>query len=60
LIELATFAMMAARADSAADSQTGLKKEGVLREAEWLYDHYVDITMNSVLRTEWKEQAYGE
>src|SRR5271166_3262004 len=34
----------------------GLKKEGVLRQAEWLYDHYVDLTMNSVLRTEWKEQ----
>jgi ribosomal-protein-serine acetyltransferase len=34
----------------------GLKKEGVLRQGEWLYDHYVDLTMNSVLRTEWKEQ----
>jgi hypothetical protein len=31
----------------------GLKKEGVLRQAEWLYDHYVDLTMNSVLRNEW-------
>jgi ribosomal-protein-serine acetyltransferase len=30
-----------------------LKKEGVLRQAEWLYDHYVDLTMNSVLRSEW-------
>src|SRR3984957_271609 len=30
----------------------GLKKEGVLRQAEWLYDHYVDLTMNSVLRSE--------
>ena len=38
----------------------GLKKEGVLRQAEWLYDHYVDLTMNSVLRTEWKEKLYGE
>jgi len=37
----------------------GLKKEGVWRQAEWLYDRYVDITMNSVLRTEWKEQLYG-
>jgi ribosomal-protein-serine acetyltransferase len=34
----------------------GLKKEGVLRQAEWLYDHYVDLTMNSVLRSEWKAQ----
>jgi ribosomal-protein-serine acetyltransferase len=34
----------------------GLKKEGVLRQAEWLYDHYVDLTINSVLRSEWKAQ----
>ena len=34
----------------------GLKREGVLRQAEWLYDHYVDLTMNSVLRSEWKAQ----
>jgi ribosomal-protein-serine acetyltransferase len=34
----------------------GLKKEGVLRQAEWLYDHYVDLTMNSVLRSEWEEK----
>jgi ribosomal-protein-serine acetyltransferase len=32
----------------------GLKKEGVLRQAEWLYDYYVDLTMNSILRSEWK------
>jgi ribosomal-protein-serine acetyltransferase len=38
----------------------GLKKEGVLRQAEWLYDHYVDLTMNSVLRSEWKANLYGE
>ena len=38
----------------------GLKKEGVLRQAEWLYDHYVDVTMNSVLRTEWKAQLDGK
>jgi ribosomal-protein-serine acetyltransferase len=34
----------------------GLKKEGVLRQAEWLYDHYVDLTMNSILRSEWEEK----
>jgi ribosomal-protein-serine acetyltransferase len=34
----------------------GLKKEGVLRQAEWLYDHYVDLTMHSVLRSEWMAQ----
>jgi ribosomal-protein-serine acetyltransferase len=32
----------------------GLKQEGVLRQAEWLYDHFVDLRVNSVLRSEWK------
>jgi ribosomal-protein-serine acetyltransferase len=40
--------------------RVGLKKEGVLRQAEWLYDHYVDLTMNSVLRAEWKAQHCGK
>jgi len=35
----------------------GLNKEGVLRQAEWLYDHYVDLTMNSVLRNDWKQKS---
>jgi ribosomal-protein-serine acetyltransferase len=38
----------------------GFKKEGVLRQAGWLYDHYIDLTMNSLLRSEWKEQLHGE
>jgi ribosomal-protein-serine acetyltransferase len=37
-----------------------LKKEGVLRQAEWLYDHYVDLMMkrrseNRVERTTLKD-----
>jgi ribosomal-protein-serine acetyltransferase len=32
----------------------GLKEEGILRQAEWLYDHFVDLRVNSVLRSEWK------
>ena len=38
----------------------GLKKEGVLRQAEWFNDHFVDLTINSLLRSEWKEQLHGE
>jgi ribosomal-protein-serine acetyltransferase len=34
--------------------RAGLKKEGVLRQAEWPYDHYVDLTMNSILNSEWE------
>ena len=32
----------------------GLKQEGILRQAEWLYDRFVDLRVNSVLRSEWK------
>jgi ribosomal-protein-serine acetyltransferase len=36
--------------------RAGLKKEGVLRQSEWLYDHFLDMTVNSVLRIEWKQK----
>lgn len=29
-------------------------KEGILREAEWLYDHYVDHILYGLLADEWK------
>jgi ribosomal-protein-serine acetyltransferase len=32
----------------------GFKLEGVLREAEWLYDHYVDHALYAQLRREWE------
>jgi ribosomal-protein-serine acetyltransferase len=38
----------------------GLKKEGILRQAEWANYHFVDLTMNSVLRSEWKVNPYRE
>ncbi|HML96346.1 MAG TPA: GNAT family protein [Thermodesulfobacteriota bacterium] len=31
----------------------GLVEEGTLREAEWLYDHYVDHVVYSMLRKDW-------
>ncbi len=32
----------------------GFKNEGVTRECEWLYDHFVDSVTYSILRSEWK------
>jgi ribosomal-protein-serine acetyltransferase len=31
----------------------GFVKEGILREAEWLYDHYVDLVVYSMLKRFW-------
>ncbi len=31
----------------------GFKIEGVARDAEWLYDHYVDHVLYATLRSEW-------
>ena len=33
-----------------------LKEEGVIREAEYLYDHYVDHVVYSMLKSEWRSQ----
>ena len=34
--------------------QLGFVKEGMIREAEWLYDHYVDHVVYGVLAREWQ------
>src|SRR5215831_6725708 len=31
----------------------GFVQEGILREAEWLYDHYVDLVVYSMLKWNW-------
>ena len=35
----------------------GLTQEGVLRQAQWLYDHYVDIVIYAMLSNEWKDKG---
>ena len=38
----------------AVPERLGFRAEGVMREAEWLYDHYVDHVLYALLRSEWK------
>jgi ribosomal-protein-serine acetyltransferase len=33
----------------------GFAEEGILREAEWLYDHWVDLRVFSILEREWDQ-----
>lgn len=32
----------------------GFKQEGIIRDGEWLYDHYVDLVIYGLLESEWK------
>jgi len=41
------------RRSRALAERMGFSLEGVRREAEWLYDHYVDHAMYGLLRREW-------
>jgi ribosomal-protein-serine acetyltransferase len=37
----------------------GFVQEGILREAEWLYDHYVDLVVYSMLKAHWVTRKRG-
>jgi ribosomal-protein-serine acetyltransferase len=34
----------------------GFQEEGTIRQAEWLYDHYVDHVVYGLLKTEWLQR----
>jgi ribosomal-protein-serine acetyltransferase len=42
------------RLSCAIPERLGFKHEGIIRQAEWLYDHYVDWNMYALLAPEWK------
>lgn len=44
------------RRSRAIPERLGFVHEGTQREAEWLYDHYVDLEIYSQLRREWEAQ----
>ena len=41
---------------SAIPRRLGFVEEGILREAEWLYDRWVDLRVFSMLAQDWKDQ----
>ena len=40
--------------------RAGLKKEGVLRQSEWHSNHFLDMTVSSILRSEWMARHKGK
>lgn len=41
----------------AVPERLGFKHEGTAREAEWLYDHFVDHEIYALLRCDWEQKA---
>lgn len=47
------------RASKRIPQALGFRFEGIQREAEWLYDHYVDLEVYSMLASEWMGPPEG-
>jgi ribosomal-protein-serine acetyltransferase len=35
----------------------GFRQEGIIRQGEWLYDHFVDLNLYGLLASEWQHHA---
>ena len=47
------------RRSCAVPRRLGFRREGVLREAAWLYDHSVDLVVYGMLASEWRRSRSG-
>lgn len=60
--DLQTLALQAATENARSRSvaeRIGMTYEGILRQREWLYDHYVDLATYSLLADEWRMMGCG-
>lgn len=46
------------RKSCAIPERLGFVKEGIARQGEWLYDHYVDLVVYSMLAPDWKKSQH--
>jgi ribosomal-protein-serine acetyltransferase len=44
------------RRSCAIPERLGFTREGVIRQGEWLYDHFVDLALYGMLASEWRHQ----
>ena len=45
------------RRSCAIPRRLGFRREGVLREAEWLYDHFVDLVVYGMIASDWRRRS---
>ncbi len=45
------------RKSRAVAERIGMKFDGILRQRDWLYDHYVDLASYTLLEAEWRAQG---
>jgi ribosomal-protein-serine acetyltransferase len=47
------------RRSRAIPERLGFQMEGIIRDAEWLYDHFVDHVMYAMLKKDWNGEQQG-
>jgi ribosomal-protein-serine acetyltransferase len=36
----------------------GFREEGIIRQAEWLHNHFIDLVIYGMLADEWQDKTY--
>jgi len=46
-------------ASRAVAERLGMRLEGITKDREWLYDHYVDAALYAITAPEWRQRNQG-